>query len=509
VVRHEAAILLVLAEFIAMLPVIALVGCPNVGKSTLFNRMTRSRDAIVAEFPGLTRDRQYGKGAVDDFDFLAVDTGGLTGDSAGIDGPMADQARLAIDEADLVLFLVDAKAGLTAGDEAIVDLLRVGGKTTLLVANKVDGQNPDLVSSEFASLGMGESYCISATHGMGVGDMLQEISRMPLFAEDDAAAAADEPEDDPGIKIAVVGRPNVGKSTLVNRMLGEERVVVFDEAGTTRDSIYIPFEREEQRYTLIDTAGVRRRGKISQKIEKFSVVKTLSAIEDSNVVILMLDAREGVVDQDLHLLGHVVDSGRALIITLNKWDGLTREDRDHVRQELERRLTFIDYASIHFISALHGSGVGKLYKTILSAYASATQKLKTNELNIILEAALLEYQPPLVKGRRIKLRYAHSGGNNPPTIIIHGNQTESVPVAYRRYLVRKFREALKLEGTPIRVEFKTADNPFKGRKNKLTDRQVDRRRRLMGHVKQQKVKEQKVKKQKVKRQKAKTRKRNS
>ncbi|XOV90216.1 MAG: ribosome biogenesis GTPase Der [Pseudomonadota bacterium] len=466
-----------------MIPVIALVGRPNVGKSTLFNRLTKTRDAIVAEFSGLTRDRQYGKGAVGDFDYIVVDTGGLTGDSDGIDGPMAEQARRAIGEADLVLFIVDAKGGRTASDEAIATTLRRDGKPTVLVANKIDGQNPDYVSGEFASLGLGEPAVISASHGIGISQLVNDVVAahpaipQPATEEEIAAERAH-----PGIRIAVVGRPNVGKSTLVNRLLGEERVVVFDQAGTTRDSIYIPFERDGKTYTLIDTAGVRRRGKVNEVIEKFSVIKTLDAIENANVVILMIDAREGLVDQDLHLLGHVIDAGRALVIAVNKWDGTDLEQKNAVRRELERRLTFIDFATTHFISALHGSGVGKLYDSIHNAYDSATRELKTRQLTDILVDAVADHQPPTVNGHRIKLRYAHIGGHNPPLIVIHGNQTESVPDSYRRYLENRFRKALKIEGTPIRLQFNTSDNPFKGRKNVLTARQINRKRRLMDHV---------------------------
>ncbi len=472
-----------------MLPVLALVGRPNVGKSTLFNRLTRTRNAIVAEFPGLTRDRQYGRGVLGDFDYLVVDTGGLSGDESGIDGSMAEQARHAIGEADLVLFIVDIKDGVTPGDEAIAELLRTGDRRVVLVANKVDGQNPDLVDGEFAGLGFGSASLISATHGQGVPQMLSYLAESGLVdrsESDDVLPATLPGHHDDSIRIAMVGRPNVGKSTLVNRILGEERVVVFDEAGTTRDSIYVPFEREGQRYTLIDTAGVRKRGRVKQTIEKFSVVKTLNAINDAHVVILMMDAREGVVEQDLHLLGHVVEAGRALIVAVNKWDGLSPDERNEIKVQLERRLTFLDYADIYFISALHGSGVGSLYEAIQRAFEAATRVLKTNQLNMILESAVKEHQPPLVHGRRIKLRYAHVGGHNPPIIVIHGNQTDSVPEAYRRYLTRRFREALNLKGTPVRVEFRTTDNPYKGQKNKLTDRQANRRRRLISHVKKQK-----------------------
>lgn len=463
-----------------MLPVIALVGRPNVGKSTLFNRLTRSRDAIVASFPGLTRDRQYGHGAIGDFDYILIDTGGLSGSADGIDGPMAEQARLAMEEADLVLLIVDALDGCMAGDESIADMLRRAGKPCLLVANKIDGQNPDYVAGEFARLGLTEPAYISATNGHGISQLVNESISAMLPAE------ALEPEESPaeeGIKIAVVGRPNVGKSTLVNRILGEDRVVVFDEAGTTRDSIYIPFERDGEHYTLIDTAGVRRRGRIKETVEKFSIVKTLDAISDANVVLLLFDGSEGIVDQDLHLLGHILESGRALVLVVNKWDGTSLDQKNFIKQELERRLTFINFAKIHFISALHGSGVGNLYQSILKAYRSAMRHVRTAEINDILKEAVTEHQPPMVRGRRIKLRYAHVGGNNPPIIVIHGNQTESVPDSYKRYLQNRFQVALSLEGTPVRLEFKTADNPFKGRKNTLNKRQVTRKRRLMKHVK--------------------------
>jgi len=464
-----------------MIPVIALVGRPNVGKSTLFNRLTRTRNAIVAEFSGLTRDRQYGKGAIGDFDFIVIDTGGLTGDHDGIAGPMADQALFAIDEANLVVFMVDAKSGRTAGDEAIADMLRSQNKPTLLIANKIDGKDPDYVRGEFAGLGFGEALFISATNGHGVKSLVNDV-----LAEHEAIDTVGDPEAEPenaGIKIAVVGRPNVGKSTLVNRLLGEDRVVVYDEAGTTRDSIYIQYEREGRPYTIIDTAGVRRRGKIKETVEKFSIIKTLDAIANAHVVVLMIDAREAIVDQDLHLLGHVLDAGRALVLAVNKWDGTELDQKNLVKRELERRLTFIDFAAIHYISALHGSGVGNLYKSVHAAYSSATRKLKTPLLNEILTAAVQEHQPPLVKGRRIKLRYAHIGGHNPPIIVIHGSQTDSVPDSYKRYLENRFIKALKLEGTPVRIEFKQADNPFKDRKNKLSGRQIDRKIRLVKHVK--------------------------
>ncbi len=468
-----------------MFPVIALVGRPNVGKSTLFNRLTRTRDALVASFSGLTRDRQYGRGATGNFDYLVVDTGGLTDAEEGIEGPMADQVRQAIAEADLVLFIVDIKDGRVTGDESIVDFLRHEGVATLLVANKIDGQNPDYANAEFSALGLGDPICISASNGHGITQLINDhvATHEAIFIDRERQEMTE-----PGIKMAVVGRPNVGKSTLVNRLLGEDRVVVFDEAGTTRDSIYIPYERDGKQYTIIDTAGVRRRGKVRETVEKFSIIKTLAAISDANVVILMIDAREGIVDQDLHLLSHILDAGRALVFAVNKWDGTDLEQKNFIKRELERRLIFINFAKTHFISALHGSGVGNLYQSIERAYESATRKLQTPELNDILERAIFEHQPPLVNGRRIKLRYAHVGGNNPPIIVIHGNQTENVPDSYKRYLQHQFTKALKLEGTPIRFEFKTGDNPFKGRKNKLNKRQVDSKRRLMKFVKKKEKK---------------------
>jgi len=476
-----------------MKPVLAIVGRPNVGKSTLFNRLTRSRDAIVANLSGLTRDRQYGEGYVDGLSFIVIDTGGITEDQSGIDSHMAEQSMQAVEEATIVLFVVDARAGVTPADQTLVDRLRIRSKPVCLVVNKIDGMNPDMVLPEFYSLGMGEPFGIAAAHGRGVHYLIQSVLA-DASGEEPAADAAEgaETTGKPSIKIAAVGRPNVGKSTLINRMLGEDRVVVFDSPGTTRDSVYIPFERRGKDYTLIDTAGVRRRGKVNEAVEKFSVIKTLQAISDTDVAILVLDAKESIVDQDLHLLGYILESGRSLIIALNKWDGMTTEEKYRVKTDIQRRLGFIDFAKIHFISALHGTGVGDLYASIEKAYASSRKTLPTNVLTQVLEDALEEHQPPLVRGRRIKLRYAHMGGSNPPTIVIHGNQTQSVPPTYRRYLENTFRRVMALEGTPVRIEFKTGENPFHGRRNKLTIRQVNKKRRLMSHVK----KKEKKKKQK-------------
>lgn len=453
------------------LPVIALVGRPNVGKSTLFNRLTKTRDALVANYAGLTRDRKYGEGELLGRRFMVIDTGGITGEEEGIDSVMADQSLQAMNEADVVLFVVDSRAGLTPADRIIANHLRNKGVPAYLVANKIDGVNPDIAMAEFYELGFERVFPTTATHGRGVKGMMEFV--LEPFEE----PVEEEDEGDHGIKIAVVGRPNVGKSTLVNRLLGEERVVVFDMPGTTRDSVYIDYERHGKPYTLIDTAGVRRRKNVKLSVEKFSIVKTLQAIEDSNVAIVLVDASEGLVDQDLHMLGHVLDAGRALVVAVNKWDGLAPEQREHVKTELQRRLRFADFADIHFISALHGTGVGNLYKSIENAYASATDKLSTSYLTRILEDAVAQHQPPMVRGRRIKLRYAHAGGHNPPVIVVHGNQVSDVPNNYVRYLEKTFREVLDLHGTPVRIEFKGSDNPF-SKTSGLNDRQAAKKRRL-------------------------------
>lgn len=460
----------------AVLPTFALVGRPNVGKSTLFNRLTRSRDALVADFPGLTRDRKYGEASVGDRRFLLIDTGGLTGEEAGVEKEMASQAISAIEEADQILFLVDGRAGLNLGDEQIADLLRRQNKPVHLVVNKIDGVQPEIVEGEFHALGFANLSSISASHGRGVNQLINQ-----LLADLPETPQQDEPQTR-GIRIAVVGRPNVGKSTLVNRMLGEERVVVFDMPGTTRDSIYIDYERHGEHYTLIDTAGVRRRKNVREGVEKFSIVKTLQAISDAQVVILLMDGSEGIVDQDLHLLGHCMQAGRALVVAVNKWDGLDSYARERIKDELDRRLRFIDYADVHFISALHGSGVGKLYDSVHAAWESASGALGTNRLTRILEDAVQEHAPPMVRGRRIKLRYAHAGGRNPPVIVIHGNQTSAVPDHYTRFLEKTYRRALDLKGTPLRIEYRSSENPFAGRKNKLTDRQIRKRKRLKKHL---------------------------
>jgi len=458
-----------------MLPVIALVGRPNVGKSTLFNRLTRSRDALVADQPGLTRDRKYGTGKLGDTPYVVVDTGGIGDAAEGIDLLMQQQVIQAIGEADHILFLVDARQGCSGGDERIAEQLRRTGKPLTLVVNKSDGLDSDLAALDFYKLGLGEPVAIAAVHGRGVRGLIDRVlAGLPLL---EAVA-----QSHTGTQIAVVGRPNVGKSTLVNRLLGEERVLAFDQPGTTRDSIFIPFERDGKPYTLIDTAGVRRRSRIREAIEKFSTIKTLQAIEQANVVLLVLDARQGIGEQDATLAGHILESGRALVVVVNKWDGLDQEQRERMRQEISRKLPFLGFARLHFISALHGSGVGDLYGLVDEAYASAMRDLATPELTRLLEVLVQEHQPPLVQGRRIKLRYAHQGGRNPPIIVIHGNQTEQVPDSYKRFLVGRFRTALNLRGTPIRLEFKSGDNPYAGKRNKLTQRQIQKRQRLKKFV---------------------------
>ena len=509
-------------------PVVALVGRPNVGKSTLFNRLTRTRDALVADFPGLTRDRKYGQAHLAGHDFIVIDTGGIDGTEEGVEEKMAEQSLLAIEEADIVLFLVDARAGLTSADIGIANYLRQRqNKTTVVVANKVDGIDADSHCAEFYQLGLGEIAQIAASQGRGIVSLMEQVLT-PLaekMAEDaekteesavettdvssettefdewdedfdfsieedtallDEELAQEQTPDKQNIKIAIVGRPNVGKSTLTNRILGEDRVVVYDMPGTTRDSIYIPMERDGQNYTLIDTAGVRKRGKVHLAVEKFSVIKTLQAIQDANVVLLVIDARENISDQDLSLLGFILNAGRSLVIVVNKWDGLDTDVKDRVKSELDRRLDFIDFARVHFISALHGSGVGNLFDSVKEAYECATQKMTTSMLTRILQIAVDEHQPPMISGRRVKLKYAHPGGYNPPIIVIHGNQVDKLPDSYKRYLSNHFRRSLKIIGSPIRLQFQEGNNPFAGKRNKLTPNQLRKRKRLMKFIKKSK-----------------------
>ena len=462
-----------------MLPVIALIGRPNVGKSTLFNRLTRSRDALVADYPGLTRDRNYGFGKLGPIPYLVIDTGGVAGGEVGIAEAMVEQTVRALTEADVAIVMVDGRSGLTAADEHVAMLARKHAKKTWLAVNKAEGLDADLASGEFHGLGLGEPIAVSAAHGDRISAMMDAV-----LAEFETAPPdeADE-EDDEVLRIAVVGRPNVGKSTLINRLIGEERLVVFDQPGTTRDSVAVPFERNDRKYLLIDTAGIRRKSRVHEAIEKFSIIKALKAIEETQVVIAVLDAHEGITEQDVSLLGLVLERGRALVVVTNKWDGLSAYERKRIRDELDRRLPFLDFAERITISALHGTAVGDLLPAVERAYRAATRDLSTTELTRELESAVMEHAPPMVRGRRIRLRYAHQGGRNPPVIVIHGNQTEKLPEAYRRYLINRFRKVFKLKGTPVRLSFKTSDNPFKGRRNKLTPRQEYSRKRLMKRVK--------------------------
>lgn len=522
--------------------VVALVGCPNVGKSTLFNRLTKTRDALVADFPGLTRDRKYGRALYDGREYIVIDTGGIAEDAeqpSDLTNRMTSQALLAIDECDLVLFMVDARAGIMPGDYSVADYIRRSGKPCAIVANKIDGLDPDVAGTDFYALGLGEIYQTAVVHGRGVNILLEEVIA-PILREEgplDSDIIEDEDEDssqweegfeflenvpvdrtgggfdwhafrenqrahqkgevseeekqkieqstqtpfaDLPIKFALIGKPNVGKSTLTNRMLGEERVVVADMPGTTRDSIYIPLEREEQKYIVIDTAGVRKRRKVNDVIEKFSIVKTLKAIEDCNVALLVIDAREHITDQDLSLLSFIIDSGRSLVIVVNKWDGLTQEYKDEIKRELDLRLGFVDFARVHFISALHGTGVGNLFDSINEAYESATRRNSSSTLNRILSAAVQEHEPPVSGGRRIKLKYAHAGGYNPPRIIIHGNKVSKMPDSYKRYLINCYRKSLKIMGTPVILEFREGENPYANEKpaqKRLTQSKIREQKR--------------------------------
>ena len=458
----------------ASMPIIALVGRPNVGKSTLFNRLTKTRDALVADLPGLTRDRQYGTGELEGKAFVVVDTGGLMPESADPLAVLAEeQAQIALAEADHVFFLVDALQGRLGADEAIAKHLRKLGKPLTLVVNKAEGQQKGVAAAEFFGLGLGDPAPISAEHGDGIAALLRAtIERFP-------AAPPRAPEPEGTVRVAIVGRPNVGKSTLVNRLFGEERVLAADQPGTTRDAIHVPFEYDGRPYTLIDTAGIRRRARVWEAVEKFSVIKTLQAIEDAHVVIAVTDAQADIGEQDARLLGLVAQRGRALVIAVNKWDGLAPAERETVRYQVSLKLPFLDYAPLHFISARHGSGLGELMSDVQDAYDSTMREMPTPELNRILERAVEQHSPPAVLGRRIKLRYAHQGGKNPPKIVIHGNQTERLPESYKRYLVNRFREAFKLKGVPLSLSFKTGENPFKGRKNVLTTRQIRKKKRLM------------------------------
>lgn len=466
-----------LSKGFELLPVVAIVGRPNVGKSTLFNCLTRSRDALVADEPGLTRDRQYGIAGTGPHAFVVIDTGGLSGDTDSMAKAISAQVLRAIDEADAVIFLVDGREGLSAADEEIASQLRHTGKPITVAVNKSEALQADVAISEFHALGFADLCAISAAHRRGIQTLVDAtLSRVAKIGEPMLV-------EDTGVRIAVVGRPNVGKSTLINRLLGEDRLVAHDIPGTTRDSVRIPFRHAGRNYTLIDTAGIRRRSRVSEAVEKFSVIKSLQSIAAADVVIFVIDAGDGITDQDTGLLGTVLDAGRALTIAMNKWDSVDREDRRRVKAEIDRKLTFLDYVTVNYVSALKGTGLRRLLACADQAWRSASRKMPTRELNDVLARALVKHPPPVVRGRRIKLRYAHQGGSGPPLIVIHGNQTERIPSNYRRYLARAFRESLRLHGTPIRLEFKSGENPYKGRKNPLTPRQQRRRKRLIKHAK--------------------------
>lgn len=439
-----------------MLPTIVLVGRPNVGKSTLFNRLTKSRDALVADLPGLTRDRHYGRGIGASKPYLVIDTGGFepTAES-GILKEMAKQTLLAIDEADVIIFLVDGRAGLTPQEFIIADKLRKAQRPVLLAVNKTEGMNKAVVAADFHELGLGDPLSISSAHGEGVKDIVELA--LEYFPE----PAVDETKPNDKIpRIAIVGRPNVGKSTLVNALLGEDRVIAFDEPGTTRDSIEIDLEKNGKRYTIIDTAGVRKRGRVFEAIEKFSVVKTMQAIEDANVAILVVDAQEGITEQDAHVAAYILDAGRALVVAINKWDGLKEEERDWIKREIDRKLIFLDFAKFHYISALRKKGLPELLTSVDGAFKAAMAKLPTPQLTRVLSDAIAQHQPPITRGIRPKLRYAHQGGMNPPIVVIHGTHVDGIKDSYKRYLEGVFRKTFQLTGTPLRVQFNQGENPF-------------------------------------------------
>ena len=468
-----------------MLPVIAIAGRPNVGKSTLFNRLTGTRDAIVADYPGLTRDRRYGTARHHGARFIVVDTGGLTGDSEQFATRVGDQVRRALDEADRIVLLTDARAGRTAADDAIADHLRRLGKPIVLAVNKTDGLDERTALSEFHALGLDGPIPLSAAHGRGIAALVRTLVPAGKDAPGpagDAEAGAEADGSREAVRIAIIGRPNAGKSTLVNRLLGEDRVITDDAPGTTRDSVFVPFERGGRRFVLIDTAGLRRRSRVSDVVEKLSAIKALQAIEAANVAILVLDAGEGVSEQDARLLGYLLDAGRALVIALNKWDRLDPAWRSAARDAVSRRLGFIDFSAVHAISALRGEGLGAVMRSVEEAWAAATTRMAAGELTRIVQDATTRHPPPVVRGRRIKLRYAHQGGINPPIVVIHGNSAEEVPDPYARYLARAVRTRFGLRGTPLRIEFRSGENPYAGRRNRLTPRQVRHRKRLLRHT---------------------------
>ena len=436
-----------------MLPVVAIVGRPNVGKSTLFNALTRTRDAIVADIPGVTRDRQYGYARIGAVPCVLIDTGGLVDRPSGIEAQMREQTEKAVDECDRVIFLADARAGLTSQDRFVADHLRRAGKPVTLALNKSEGLDGDLVGADFQVLGMGAPQSIAAAHGQGCRELIDLVLQ--------GLSPSGSPADDTSaIRVAIIGRPNVGKSTLVNRLLGEERVIASDQPGTTRDSIMVPFQRDGRDFLLVDTAGVRRRSKVEDAVERASVARTLQAIAESHAVVMVLDAHDNIGEQDASVLGQALERGRVLLIAINKWDGIPTDQRDEIRRQLSLKLDFVPYAPHHFISARHGTGVGELARDVVRGYDAAMRAMSTPQLTKTLEKAIEAHQPPLVKGRRIKLRYAHQGGRNPPRVIIHGNQTVSVPDAYRRYLANVYREAFDLYATPVAIDFRSEANPY-------------------------------------------------
>lgn len=471
-----------------MLPTIVLVGRPNVGKSTLFNRMTKTRDALVADLPGLTRDRHYGRGVGASRPYLVVDTGGFEplADS-GILQEMARQTLLAIDEADVIIFLVDGRNGLAPQDKVIAEKLRRSQRPVLLAVNKAEGMNRAIVTAEFHELGLGDPLAISSAHGEGVRDLVElALTSLP---EPELEV---ESEQDKTPRVAIVGRPNVGKSTLVNALLGEERVIAFDQPGTTRDSIEIALQRGNKQYKLIDTAGVRKRGKIFEAIEKFSVVKTMQAIEQANVAILVVDARDGITEQDAHVAAYVLDSGRALVVAVNKWDGLEQDQREWIKNEIDRKLKFLDFAKFHYISALKRKGLSELFVSVDAAYKAAMAKLSTPQLTRVLIDATAQHQPPISKGIRPKLRYAHQGGSNPPVVVVHGNHVSGIKDSYVRFLEGTFRKVFQLTGTPLRVQFKQGDNPYANAEDKPKPKEgiVSMRRRKTAQRAELKAKKQ-------------------
>lgn len=462
-----------------ILPVVAIVGRPNVGKSTLYNNLTRTRDAIVTDLPGVTRDRQYGVCRSADRHFVVIDTGGIGEPDNELAEFVARQARLAIEEADVVLFIVDARSGNLPDDFELANELRRGNKPVLLVVNKTDGLDPSIANAEASELGLSEVFLIAASHGRGVGELIEQtIARLPppVLAEVEEGTSG-------AIRVAIIGRPNVGKSTLVNRLLGEERVLAYDRPGTTRDSIAVPVERDGVSLVLIDTAGIRRRPKVSEVVEKFSIIKALQSINQAHIALVMIDAKIGVSEQDNAIISHVLDAGRALIIGLNKWDGLERHERTQVLSELDRRLDYIPWALKVPISALHGSGLGELMRALKKAHASAFREFSTNELTTAVTAAFDAHQPPLVGGRTAKLRFSHQGGRNPPRVIIHGNRLATLPESYKRYLENTLRDRFRLVGTPVKLEFREGKNPFEDKKNVLTERQIKKKKRLIKHIK--------------------------